>query len=456
MENIKTIIKNQREFFSKGNTKNIEFRIKALKELKSAIKNNEQNIFMALKKDLNKSEFETYSTEIGIVYDEINLAIKNINKWSKPKRVKTPITNFLSSSYIYKEPYGVVLIISPWNYPFQLLMAPLVGAIEAGNCAILKPSEIATETEKVIVKIIKETFEQGYINVVTGGVEINTILLKEKFDYIFFTGAPNIGKIVMKSASENLTPVTLELGGKSPCIIDRDVDIKLAAKRITWGKFLNAGQTCVAPDYILIHKDVKKKFVIYMKEYIKEFFGSDPSKSSDYPRIINEKHFKRLENYLKEGRILIGGRSDIRDLYIEPTIIDSVDWNSKIMQEEIFGPLFPIMEYEDLDNVIKIINKRPKPLALYFFSKNKEIQDLVINSVSFGGGCINDTIMHLATPHLPFGGVGNSGMGGYHGEESFNTFSHKKSVLKKSNIIDVKVRYAPYKDKIKILRKLMK
>lgn len=456
MEDIKTIIKKQREFFSKGYTKNIEFRINALKALKSAIKNNEQNIFRALKKDLNKSEFETYSTEIGIVYDEINLAIKKINKWLRPKRVKTPITNFLSSSYIYKEPYGVVLIISPWNYPFQLLMAPLVGAIEAGNCAILKPSEIATETEKVIAKIIKETFKEGYINVVTGGVETNTLLLKEKFDYIFFTGAPNIGKIVMKSASENLTPVTLELGGKSPCIIDRDADIKLAAKRIAWGKFLNAGQTCVAPDYILIHKDVKEEFVTYMKEYIKEFFGSDPSKSSDYPRIINEKHFKRLESHLKEGRILIGGRSDIRDLYIEPTIIDNVDWDTRIMQEEIFGPLFPIMEYEDLNYVIGSINKRPKPLALYFFSKNKQKQDLIINSVSFGGGCINDTIMHLATPYLPFGGVGNSGMGSYHGEESFNTFSHKKSVLKKSNIIDIKVRYAPYKDKIKILRKLMR
>ncbi|AUM94975.1 TPA: aldehyde dehydrogenase [Clostridium botulinum] len=456
MESIRNILKKQKSFFEKGYTKDINFRIETLKKLKHNIKMNENNIFKALKIDLNKSEFETFITEIGIVYDEINGAIKNIKKWSKPKKVKTPITNFLASSYIYNEPYGVALIIAPWNYPFQLIMAPLVGAISAGNCVLLKPSELAVETEKIIVKIIKETFSDEYIGVVTGGVKESEALLKEKFDYIFYTGGINVGKIVMRAAAEHLTPITLELGGKSPCIVDKDANIDLAARRITWGKFLNAGQTCVAPDYLVVHRNIKEKLISSIENYIIEFFGENAFESEEYPRIINERHFKRLEGYLKEGKIVSGGKTDISNLYIEPTIIEGINLKNRIMEEEIFGPIFPVIEFEGMDEVIDIIKNNPKPLALYYFSEDKEKQEFIIKNISFGGGCINDTIMHLSTSTLPFGGVGSSGIGGYHGRASFDTFSHKKSILKKSNLIDVKIRYAPFKGKINLAKKLFK
>ncbi|AVQ44583.1 aldehyde dehydrogenase [Clostridium botulinum] len=456
MESIRDMLKKQKSFFEKGYTKDINFRIEALKKLKHNIKMNETNIFKALKIDLNKSEFETFITEIGIVYDEINGAIKNIKKWSKSKKVKTSITNFLASSYIYNEPYGVALIMSPWNYPFQLIMAPLVGAISAGNCVLLKPSELAVETEKIIVKIIKETFSDEYIGVVTGGVKESEALLKEKFDYIFYTGGINVGKIVMRAAAENLTPITLELGGKSPCIVDKDANIDLAAKRITWGKFLNAGQTCVAPDYLVVHRNIKEKLISSIENYIIEFFGENAFESEEYPRIINERHFKRLEGYLKEGKIVSGGKTDISNLYIEPTIIEGINFKNRIMEEEIFGPIFPVIEFEDIDEVIDIIKNNPKPLALYYFSEDKEKQEFIIKNISFGGGCINDTIMHLSTSTLPFGGVGSSGMGSYHGRVSFETFSHKKSILKKSNLVDIKIRYAPFKGKINLAKKLFK
>ncbi|WP_256972888.1 aldehyde dehydrogenase [Clostridium botulinum] len=456
MENIRNILEKQKSFFDKGYTKDINFRIEALKKLKHNIKINENNIFKALKIDLNKSEFETFITEIGIVYDEINGAIRNIKKWSKPKKVKTPITNFLASSYIYNEPYGVALIMSPWNYPFQLIMAPLVGAISAGNCVLLKPSELAIETEKIIVKIIKDTFSDEYIGVITGGIEESTALLKEKFDYIFYTGGINVGKIVMRAAAEHLTPITLELGGKSPCIVDKDANIDLAARRIAWGKFLNAGQTCVAPDYLVVHRNIKEKLISSIGNYIVEFFGENTFESEDYPRIINERHFKRLEGYLKEGKIVSGGNTDINNLYIEPTIIEGINFENRIMEEEIFGPIFPVIEFEDIDKVIDIVKNNPKPLALYYFSENKEKQEFIIKNISFGGGCINDTIMHLSTSTLPFGGVGSSGIGGYHGRASFDTFSHKKSILKKSNLIDVKIRYAPFKGKINLAKRLFK
>ncbi|HBJ2610104.1 aldehyde dehydrogenase [Clostridium botulinum] len=456
MENIRNILEKQKSFFDKGYTKDINFRIEALKKLKRNIKINENNIFKALKIDLNKSEFETFITEIGIVYDEINGAIKNIKKWSKPKKVKTPITNFLASSYIYNEPYGVALIMSPWNYPFQLIMAPLVGAISAGNCVLLKPSELAIKTEKIIVKIIKDTFSDEYIGVITGGIEESTALLKEKFDYIFYTGGINVGKIVMRAAAEHLTPITLELGGKSPCIVDKDANIDLAARRIAWGKFLNAGQTCVAPDYLVVHRNIKEKLISSIENYIVEFFGENTFESEDYPRIINERHFKRLEGYLKEGKIVSGGNTDINNLYIEPTIIEGINFENRIMEEEIFGPIFPVIEFENIDKVIDIVKNNPKPLALYYFSENKEKQEFIIKNISFGGGCINDTIMHLSTSTLPFGGVGSSGIGGYHGRASFDTFSHKKSILKKSNLIDVKIRYAPFKGKINLAKRLFK
>ncbi|OSB18249.1 aldehyde dehydrogenase [Clostridium sporogenes] len=456
MESIRDMLKKQKSFFEKGYTKDINFRIEALKKLKHNIKMNETNIFKALKIDLNKSEFETFITEIGIVYDEINGAIKNIKKWSKSKKVKTSITNFLASSYIYNEPYGVALIMAPWNYPFQLIMAPLVGAISAGNCVLLKPSELAVETEKIIVKIIKETFSDEYIGVVTGGVKESEALLKEKFDYIFYTGGINVGKIVMRAAAEHLTPMTLELGGKSPCIVDKDANIDLAARRIAWGKFLNAGQTCVAPDYLVVHRNIKEKLISSIENYIIEFFGENAFESEEYPRIINERHFKRLEGYLKEGKIISGGKTDISNLYIEPTIIEEINFKNRIMEEEIFGPIFPVIEFEGMDEVIDIIKNNPKPLALYYFSEDKEKQEFIIKNISFGGGCINDTIMHLSTSTLPFGGVGSSGMGSYHGRTSFETFSHKKSILKKSNLVDIKIRYAPFKGKINLARKLFK
>ncbi|EKS4344254.1 MULTISPECIES: aldehyde dehydrogenase [Clostridium] len=456
MESIRDMLKKQKSFFEKGYTKDINFRIEALKKLKHNIKMNETNIFKALKIDLNKSEFETFITEIGIVYDEINGAIKNIKKWSKSKKVKTSITNFLASSYIYNEPYGVALIMAPWNYPFQLIMAPLVGAISAGNCVLLKPSELAVETEKIIVKIIKETFSDEYIGVVTGGVKESEALLKEKFDYIFYTGGINVGKIVMRAAAEHLTPMTLELGGKSPCIVDKDANIDLAARRIAWGKFLNAGQTCVAPDYLVVHRNIKEKLISSIENYIIEFFGENAFESEEYPRIINERHFKRLEGYLKEGKIISGGKTDISNLYIEPTIIEGINFKNRIMEEEIFGPIFPVIEFEGMDEVIDIIKNNPKPLALYYFSEDKEKQEFIIKNISFGGGCINDTIMHLSTSTLPFGGVGSSGMGSYHGRTSFETFSHKKSILKKSNLVDIKIRYAPFKGKINLARKLFK
>lgn len=458
MDNLQSILEEQRNYFNTGATRSLGFRIEKLKILKKIIKENEKEILEALWLDLHKSEFEAYATEIGIILDEINFVTKHLKSWSKTKRVRTPLTNFLSSSYIYSEPYGVSLIISPWNYPFQLLMAPLIGAIAAGNCAMLKPSEYSTNTTKVIMKIIEASFSQEFVCVVEpyGGKESAQALLKEEFDYIFFTGSVPVGKIVMEAASKHLTPVTLELGGKSPCIVDKEADVKLAARRITWGKFVNAGQTCVAPDYILVHKDVKAGLLTEITKCIKEFFGENPVHSKDFPRIINERQLHRLIGLLNKGDIVTGGEYIEMERYIAPTIIENITWNDPIMLEEIFGPILPVIEFSDLEEVIKIVNSKPKPLALYFFSNNKKWQERIIEMISYGGGCINDTIMHVASPYLPFGGVGASGMSAYHGKGSYDTFSHKKSVTKKSNLIDIKIRYAPYNDKIKLLKKLMK
>ncbi|MBZ9689561.1 aldehyde dehydrogenase [Clostridium estertheticum] len=458
MNNIQMVLEKQRNYFNTGATRDLDFRIEKLVNLKKSIKKNEKQILEALWADLHKSEFEAYATEIGIILDEINFAVKHLKSWSKTKKVRTPLTNFLSSSYIYSEPYGVSLIISPWNYPFQLLMAPLIGAIAAGNCAMLKPSENAIKTTEVIIKVIEESFSEEFVCVVEayGGKESSEALLKEEFDYIFFTGSVPVGKIVMEAASKHLTPVTLELGGKSPCIVDKDADLKLAAKRIAWGKFLNAGQTCVAPDYVLVHQSVKEKLLTELTGYIKEFFGENPAKSNDFPRIVNERQFDRLVGLLGSGNIVTGGEYSKIEKYIAPTIIDNISWSDPIMLDEIFGPILPIIEFEDLEQVIKMVNSRPKPLALYFFSTNKNHQKRIIEMISYGGGCINDTIMHVASPYLPFGGVGASGMSAYHGKGSYDVFSHKKSVIKKSNLIDVKIRYAPYNDKIKLLKKLMK
>ncbi len=446
----------QRTFFKSNLTKDVEFRIEQLKKLRKAIVTNEKAIFEALDKDLKKSKFESYGTEIGIVLAELDKLIQNLKKWARPKKVKTSIFHFKASSYIYKDPYGVVLIVAPWNYPFQLLMLPLVGAIAAGNCVVLKPSEMAPATAKVMTDIIEGVFDERYVAVFNGGVETSTGLLKERYDYIFFTGSTFVGKIVYQAAAKHLTPVTLELGGKSPCIVDKDIHLDYTAKRIVWGKLVNVGQTCIAPDYIYIHRDVKDALITRMKEVIQEFYGKDPQKSKDYGRIINEKHFKRLTNLMQAGEIIHGGNTDYEDKYISPTFIEGVNPDDPVMQEEIFGPILPIMVYDDIDDVINFINDREKPLALYIFSKNEKMIDKVLTETSSGGASINDTLMHIGNDHLPFGGVGESGIGAYHGEFSFETFSHHKGVMNKSLALDMPIRYAPYKTSLSILKQLMK
>lgn len=450
---IKTILQNQREYFQRGSTRSLSFRLARLKDLRQTIIRREQEITTALKKDLNKASFEAYATEIGLTLEELKYAIRHLPAWAKPRKVKTGIANFPAKSYITPEPYGIALIMSPWNYPFNLALTPLIGAIAAGNCSIIKPSAYAPHTSSVVAQIIGECFAEEFVAVVEGGRQTNQDLLCEKFDYIFFTGSVAVGKTVMRAAADHLTPVTLELGGKSPCIVDREVNIDLAARRITWGKFLNAGQTCVAPDYLLVHKSIKDELLGDIKKYITNFYGQDPCSNSDYPKIINHRHFNRLLNLLKQGDLVTGGQYNEDKLVIEPTVIEHITWEDPVMQEEIFGPILPVLEYEDLAGVIAELNRQPSPLALYFFSTNRKNQQMLINNLSFGGGCINDTVMHLATPYLPFGGVGNSGMGAYHGKASFDTFSHPKSILNKSNLLDIKLRYPPYnKNKLTILK----
>ncbi len=456
MPDINDILEKQRQYFESGATKDASFRVEKLKILKQAILKHEEDILNALEEDLGKAGFESYETEIGMVLEEIKYTIANLPSWVKPKKVKTPIMHFKSWSHIYPEAYGLALIMSPWNYPFQLCMAPLVGAISGGNCSIIKPSNYSKATSNIIAKIIEENFDEKYIAVVQGGRKENSELLDKKFDIIFFTGSVAVGKIVMEAASKHLTPVVLELGGKSPCIVDKESNIDLAARRIVWGKFLNAGQTCVAPDYLLVDRSVKDQLLSCMAKYIKEFYGENPCEKSDLPRIINQKHFERLKGLLNKGKIIVGGTFNEERLRIAPTIIDEVTWEDPIMQQEIFGPLMPVIEYGDLSEVISMVNKRPKPLALYFFTNNKENEKKIIDSISFGGGCINDTIVHLATSYMPFGGVGESGMGGYHGKASFDTFTHYKSILKKSNSLDIKLRYPPYGDNLKKLKKFFK
>lgn len=456
MENYQTLVDKQRLFFQGGKTKEISFRINALKKLKAAIKTNEKEILDALNIDLNKSEFDAYITEVGVLLEEIKFTLKHIQSWAKPEKVKTPVTHIGSSSYIYREPYGVALIIAPWNYPFQLAIAPLVGAIAAGNCAVLKPSELTPVTSAVLAKIISKTFPSDYIAVAEGAVETSESLLKEKFDYIFFTGSVPVGKVIMEAAAKNLTPVTLELGGKSPCIVHEDANIKLAAKRIAWGKFLNAGQTCVAPDYLYLHENIRSEFLKEFSEAIKELYGEKPLHNPNFTRIVSKKHFQRLEAFLSNGETIVGGRTHEERLIIEPTVLANITWRDPIMQDEIFGPILPVLNYSNLDEVIGGIRNHPNPLALYLFSESETAQQKVLNNVSFGGGCMNDTIYHLASPYLPFGGVGSSGIGAYHGKGSFETFSHHKSVLKQTTRFDIPFRYPNVKDGLKKIKMFMK
>lgn len=455
MKDIQSVVERQRAYFLCDETKDISFRMDALRKLESAIQACEGEILKALKEDLNKSDFEAYATEIGIVYSELDDALKHLPGWARKKRVRTPVMHFKASSWMVPEPYGVVLIMSPWNYPFQLSLAPLIGAMAAGNCAVVKPSSYSPRTSAVVAKILGECFSEEYIAVVEGGREANQELLKQKFDYIFFTGSVNVGKTVMEAASKHLTPVSLELGGKSPCIVHKDANPELAARRIIWGKCLNSGQTCVAPDYLLVHRDIKDRVISAMKTSIIEFFGEKPCQNPEYPKIINEKHFNRLKGLLSDGRILVGGDVNEATHQIAPTIVDQITWESPVMQEEIFGPILPVLTFDDIDEVIAAVNSRPKPLALYLFTNDKSVEKRIVKSISFGGGCINDTIVHLATSFMPFGGVGESGMGRYHGKWSFDTFTHEKSILKKSCRLDIKLRYPPYKDKMGLLKRFM-
>ncbi|WP_066426223.1 aldehyde dehydrogenase [Anabaena sp. 4-3] len=455
LSKIQDIIAKQRKFFQTGKTKEIAFRLEQLKMLKQLVLENESAIIQALNQDLHKPEFETYATEIGGI-KEINYAIKNLKSWTQPKKAPVPADFFTYSARIYPEPLGVILIIGPWNYPFNLIISPLVGAIAAGNCAIIKPSELAPHTSKLLAELISKYFPSEYIAVVEGGVETSQQLLQEKFDHIFFTGGTAIGKIVMEAAAKHLTPVTLELGGKSPCIVDTEINLEHTARRITWGKFINAGQTCVAPDYLLVNRKIKPDLITALRKTIKEFYGDNPANSPDFARIINQKHFTRLSQLIKHGEIIIGGDINPEERYIAPTIIDRVSLTDPIMQEEIFGPILPIIEYTDIQEAIALINSQPKPLALYLFSHNKNLQQSILKETSSGGVCLNDTIMQVGISSLPFGGVGNSGIGSYHGKASFDTFSHYKSVLKNTFWLDLNWRYAPYKDKLSLLKRIIK
>lgn len=452
---IQKIVEKQRAYYNTQVTKDISFRLNALISLQKAINAHEDKIIEALKKDLNKAPLEAIMTEIGIVRQELSHMIKHFRHWAKPKRVKTPLFLFSAKSYIYPEPYGVVLIMSPWNYPFQLAIDPLIGAIAAGNCCIIKPGSYAENTASAIQELIAHTFNEEYITTVLGGREENQTLLEQKFDYIFFTGSSNVGRMVMEKAAAHLTPVSLELGGKSPCIVDGTQCMKLTAKRLAFGKFVNAGQTCVAPDYVFVKREYQIQLVNELKNVISMFFGSDPIKNPDLPKIINAKHHQRLLGLLENQAIAVGG--NYSETSIAPTVLTDVSLTSPIMQEEIFGPILPIIPYDSIEEVITYINSKDRPLAFYLFSTDKVLENKLIKSISFGGGTINDTLMHVASSKLGFGGVGASGMGSYHGIHSFNTFSHMKSVLKRDTWIDLSFRYHPYDEKKKgIINKFTK
>ena len=443
MDEIKNIVEKQQQFFHKNHTKSLQFRKDQLETLKKAIKEYEQSIYQALKEDLNKSKIESFITEIYLCLEEINYAKKHLKHWMRKKYVYTPISQFPSRSYKVKEPYGVVAIISPWNYPFLLSIQTLIGAIAAGNCAIIKMSEYAPRIATILKEMIEKYFEREYIAVLDGGVEVADELLNQPLDYIFFTGSTQVGKIVMEKASKNLTPVTLELGGKSPCIIDETVDISLTAKRIIFGKLINGGQTCVAPDYIFVKKELKDKLVEELIHWIKAMYGTEPLENENYPKIISKKHFERLMTLMEGEECVFGGYGNKDTLQITPTLLVHVSKQSPIMKEEIFGPILPILTYQTMEEVVDYIKQGEKPLALYLFSKNKKVQKTIMNHLSFGGGCINDTLIHLTNNRLPFGGVGASGMGQYHGKYSFSTFSHEKGILVKGNL-DLPLRYQPF------------
>ncbi|MFS0574444.1 aldehyde dehydrogenase [Sporosarcina sp. 179-K 3D1 HS] len=457
-EQAESVIASQRAFYFTGITKSVAFRKDMLQKLKQAIESYEREIFEALHQDLRKSRFESYATENGLVLASISYMVEHLDKWVKPEVVKTPVHLQPASSFIVREPYGSVLIIGPYNYPFQLVMEPLIGAIAGGNCAVVKPSETAVHTVAIVKKIISETFPAEYICVIEGEREETATLIHASFDYIFFTGSAEVGKIVMKAAAERLTPITLELGGKSPAVVDQTADLAKAAERIVWGKFINNGQTCIAPDYVLVHQSVQELFVSEMVRTIHRFYGKDVAASPDYGRIVNEKQFDRLTKIIQQERqhLFFGGNSSREDLFIEPTLLCNVAWNGPAMEGEIFGPILPILLYDNLAEAIHQIRLLPKPLAAYMFTENKKAADYFIENVPFGGGCINDTISHAGNVHLPFGGVGPSGMNAYHGKTSFETFTHAKSMFQRSTAIPMRIAFPPYKNKLKWIKPLLR
>lgn len=454
--NYKQLIEKQKKFFETGQTKDVDYRIARLKILKRMIKKHNSSIINALQNDLNKSETESIITEIMCIMDELNLAIKKLHLWTKSQRVKTPFAFFRASSKYYYQPYGCVLIVGAWNYPFNLTLIPAINAIAAGNCCIIKPSEVAPHSSAVVAKIIKECFDDEFCAVCEGGVDQVTVLLSQKVDFIHYTGSTSVGRIVAEAAAKQLIPVILELGGKCPCIVDQTANLEIAAKRICWGKFTNAGQTCVAPDYLFVHESIQKCFLKLMQKTLVDFYGEEPTQCPNYPRIINEKNFDRLTTLLQGNNVIFGGKADRSKLCITPTLIDLPSTGNIIMDEEIFGPVLPIISYSNLSEVIDVINNKHKnPLALYLFSTDKLTQHRILKDVSFGGGCINSTIMHTGNLHLPFGGIGNSGIGNYHGKHGFEAFSHKKGILKKSNLIDLPFQYPPFRNRVKLLKFLL-
>jgi aldehyde dehydrogenase (NAD+) len=454
MSDYQEILKKQRVFFAAGKTRNIEFRIEQLKKLRRVVIEKHKNVEESLYKDLRKCKFEAFATEVTAMIDEIDCAVANLASWTKPVDVETSPLFGQAESRIYYEPYGTVLILNTWNYPFVLCFKPLVGALAAGNCCVVKPSEVAPATSKVLADIINAAFDEEYCVAIECGVEGTTELLKERFDFIIYTGSSNVGRIVAQAAARHLTPTVLELGGKSPCIVDKSADIERSVASICWGKFINAGQTCVAPDYVWVHKDVKEKLVGALINQIKTFYGDDIVNNPDFGRIINNRRFEQLLELMKEGNIVFGGETDRSRLFISPTIIDGITWDSKIMQEEVFGPILPVMTFEDIEDVVNLLAGREKPLALYLYTTNKEVENLIIGRVSYGGGCINATLMHMLNTNLPFGGTGNSGHGFYQGKWSIETFSHKKCILNRALTDEPSPLFPPYADHVKMLKQM--
>lgn len=454
---IGNIVKRQREYFAAGATRDVNARISVLKRLRQAICTHEEELCEALKEDLGKSKNESYMCEIGLTLSELSYQITHLKQWARPKRRRTDLANFHGKSFSVREPYGCVLVMSPWNYPFLLCMEPMIGAIAAGNCCVLKPSAYSPATSAAIKRLVQEVFPEEYAAVVEGGRAENAALLDQRFDYIFFTGGVKVGKFVMEKAAAHLTPVTLELGGKSPCIVDKTCNLKLAADRIAFGKYLNCGQTCVAPDYLLIDKSVKEEFIKRLIHAIEQMYGANPLENPNYGKIINQKHFGRLLGLMDSEKLIYGGQTVPERMQIAPAVMDNITGEDAIMQEEIFGPILPVLEFDGIEQAFAFVRKGEKPLAAYLFTGSKETEEKFLRDISFGGGCINDTIMHLATSQMGFGGVGNSGMGSYHGYKSFETFSHEKNILKKYGWIDMPLRYQPYGEwKDKLVRLFLK